>query len=65
MSSREHVTPREAVVSGAPQSWLPTLSALSLEEVAALDDAVLRPSIERLRRRVGRPMSTIAGSDGG
>jgi hypothetical protein len=64
MSSREHVTSREAAVSGAPQSWLPTLSALSLEEVAALDDAVLRPSIERLRLRVGRPLSTIAGSDG-
>jgi hypothetical protein len=53
------------VVSGAPQSWLPTLSALSLEEVAALDDAVLRPSIERLTYRVGRPVSTIAGSEGG
>jgi hypothetical protein len=41
------------------------LSALSLEEVAALDDAVLRPSIERLTYRVGRPVSTIAGSEGG
>ncbi|RZB17442.1 hypothetical protein StrepF001_22345 [Streptomyces sp. F001] len=65
MSSREHVTPRGTAGSGEPQSWLPSLSGLSLEEVAALDDTVLRPSIERLQNQVSRPLSTIAGSDGG
>jgi hypothetical protein len=61
MSSREHVTPRRAA---APQPWLPALLDLSLGEIAALDDAVLEPSIEHLRHRADRPLSTIAGSDG-
>ncbi|MER6632700.1 hypothetical protein ABT301_31525 [Streptomyces sp. NPDC000987] len=64
MSSTEHATSGEVTQSEAPRSWLPALSGLSLAEIAALDDAVLRPSVERLRRRVDRPLSTIAGSDG-
>ncbi|MGI5376118.1 hypothetical protein ACQEV2_18055 [Streptomyces sp. CA-251387] len=63
MSSREHRTPHEPA-SEVAQPWLPTLSGLSLGELAALDGAALQPSGERLRRLVDRPLSTIAGSDG-
>ncbi|GGT37847.1 hypothetical protein GCM10010254_67440 [Streptomyces chromofuscus] len=64
MSSGGHDDQRAAAALEAVRPWLPTLSGLSLTELAALDDAALEPSAERLRRGVDRPISTIGGSDG-
>jgi hypothetical protein len=65
MASREQATSSEAAAPRAAQSdWLPALSRLSLGEIAALDSTALQPSVEHLRRRVNRPLSTVAGSDG-
>ncbi|WP_371670795.1 hypothetical protein OG985_26175 [Streptomyces sp. NBC_00289] len=65
MSSREHVTPSAATAPEVARPWLPALSVLSLEELTALERTDLLPSAERMRHQVGRPVSTIAGSDGG
>jgi len=63
MASREQAAPTESAASETAP-WLPTLSALSLGELAALDPAVLDAPIEQLKRRVNKPLSTIAGSSG-
>ncbi|MCI3272427.1 hypothetical protein [Streptomyces cylindrosporus] len=65
MATRPQATPSEAAAPQAAQSnWLPALSRLSLGEIAALDSTELEPSVEHLRRRVNRPLSTVAGSSG-
>jgi hypothetical protein len=65
MASREQATSREVVAPRAAQSsWLPDLSGFSLGELAAIDSTVLESSVEHLKRRVNKPLSTIAGSSG-
>ncbi|MGW5029968.1 hypothetical protein ACWEQW_01630 [Streptomyces nigra] len=63
MASREQAAPTEAAASETA-SWLPTLSALSLGELATLDPVALDAPLEQLKRRVNKPLSTIAGSSG-
>ncbi|MDW4905629.1 hypothetical protein RB628_09800 [Streptomyces sp. ADMS] len=65
MASREQITSPGAAASEALRpSWLPALSGLSLEELAALDGAEFQASVDRLKSRVNRPLSTVAGSSG-
>jgi hypothetical protein len=65
MATREQATPSEAAApQAAHPNWLPALSRLSLGEIASLDRTDLEPSVAHLRRRVNRPLSTVAGSDG-
>ncbi|MCX5048818.1 MULTISPECIES: hypothetical protein [unclassified Streptomyces] len=65
MATREQASSPEAAAPQAAQSnWLPALSLLSLGEIAALDSTALEPSVEHLRLRVNRPLSTVAGSSG-